>query len=415
MLQSQLFTKTTRTAPADEVSVNARLLTQAGFIDKQLAGVYSFLPLGYRVVKKIEQVIREEMNAIGGQELVMTALQPKELWQKTDRWVTPEEIMFKVGKAGEEPGVGLAWTHEEAVTEIAKRFVNSYRDLPKAVYQFQTKFRNEPRAKSGIIRMREFVMKDLYSFHVSEADLDQYYEKAKAAYLKVFQRCGLEALVVEASGGAFTKKFSHEFQVLTEAGEDYTVYCPACKYAQNREVAQGKVGATCPACGNMPLTEGKSVEVGNIFKLGTKFSEALGLHFTDEAGRQKPVIMASYGIGPGRVMGTIVEVHHDEAGVVWPEEVAPFRLHLLALGQGEPLKQARALYDALSAKGAEVLFDDRDEQPGVKFKDADLIGIPWRAVVSEKTAGKVELKARAGKEAELVAEAKIVSTFSVRG
>jgi prolyl-tRNA synthetase len=414
MLQSKLFTKTSKSVPADEVSVNAKLLTQAGFIDKQMAGVYSFLPLGYRVVKKVEQIIREEMNAVDGQELAMTSLQPKELWQKSERWVTPEEIMFKVGKAGEEPNVGLAWTHEEPITEIAKRFISSYRDLPKAVYQFQTKFRNEPRAKSGIIRMREFVMKDLYSFHVSEADLDGYYERVKEAYLKVFTRCGLESLVVEASGGAFTKKFSHEFQVLTEAGEDYTVYCPACKYAQNREVAQGKVGQNCTLCGKAQLIEGKSVEVGNIFKLGTKFSEALGLYFTDEVGKQKPVVMASYGIGPGRVMGTVVEVHHDNVGMIWPDEIAPFRVHVIALGSGEPLERARALYTKLQSHGVEVLFDDRDEQAGAKLKDADLIGIPWRAVVSAKTGEKVELKGRTAPESSMVTETECLSTFSVQ-
>lgn len=394
--------------------MNARLLTQAGFIDKQMAGIYSFLPLGYRVFKKIEQIIREEMDAVGGQEMVMTALQPKELWEVTKRWDTPEEIMYKFEQEGSSD-VGLAWTHEEAITRIAKRFISSYRDLPRYVYQLQTKFRNEPRAKSGIIRMREFVMKDLYSFHTSEADLDAYYEQVKQAYLKVFSRCGLQAMVVEASGGAFTKKFSHEFQVLTEAGEDRTVYCTGCQYAQNNDVAKGKAGEKCPACGQVELKEGKSVEVGNIFKLGTKFSEDFKLYYTAEDGSMKPVIMASYGIGPGRVLGTIVEVNHDEAGIIWPESVAPYRLHLISLGKDpEVIKVAAGLYQSLVSRGCEVLYDDRDESAGIKFKDADLIGLPWRAVVSPKTGDKVELKARASNETQLITQEKLLNTFSVR-
>lgn len=413
MRQSQLFSKTSRHVSADETSVNARLLTQAGFIDKQMAGAYSYLPLGDRVFKKIEQIIREEMNAIGGQELTMTALQPKELWQTTNRWDTPEHIMYKFEDKGAS-AVGLAWTHEEAITQIAKRFINSYRDLPRYVYQLQTKFRNEPRAKSGILRTREFVMKDLYSFHATEADLDAYYEKARQAYEKIFSRCGLESLVVEASGGAFTKKYSHEFQVLTEAGEDQIIYCSACKYAQNREVAKGQAGEACPACGAAKLALGKSIEVGNIFKLGTKFSEDFKLFFTDEQGKPQPVIMASYGIGPGRVMGAVVEVHHDDAGIIWPETVAPYAVHLLSLGEGEVAQQANSLYEKLSAAGVEVLYDDRAESAGVKFKDADLIGLPWRAVVSKQTAGKVELKSRREPKAATVTTEQLLNKFVVQ-
>ncbi|MBI5733654.1 MAG: hypothetical protein HY973_01785 [Candidatus Kerfeldbacteria bacterium] len=414
MKQSQLFSKTSRQVSADEVSINAKLLTQAGFIDKQMAGVYSYLPLGYKVFKKIEQIIREEMDVIGGEEMIMTALQPKELWEATGRWETTENIMYKCeDKNG--PTVGLAWTHEEAVTAIAKRFISSYRDLPRSVYQLQTKFRNEPRAKSGILRTREFVMKDLYSFHANEADLDKYYEIVKQAYLKVFKRCGLKALVVEASGGAFTKKYSHEFQVITEAGEDYIVYCPVCGYAQNRDVAQAKAGESCPACGQEKLQEAKCVEVGNIFKLGTKFSESLKLYYTDEAGEPKPVVMASYGIGPGRVMGTIVEVHNDAAGIIWPAAVAPFAVHLLSLGESsEIVGQTVSLYNELTQKGVEVLYDDRTESAGVKLKDADLLGMPWRIVVSEKTANKYELKARASRTAELISHSELMNKFSVQ-
>lgn len=415
MRQSELFSKTSRTVPAEEVAVNARLLLQAGFIDKQMAGVYSYLPLGYLTFKKIEQIIREEMNKLGAQEMMMTALQPKELWEITGRWHTPEEIMFKFIEAKGEPTIGLAWTHEEPVTLIAKRFISSYRDLPKAVYQFQTKFRHEPRAKSGLIRLREFVMKDLYSFHATQEDLDQYYEKVKQAYLTIFQRCGLQALVVEASGGAFTKQYSHEFQVLCEAGEDSIIYCPSCSYAQNQEVASRGSGQVCAACGQAQLTSGKSVEVGNIFKLGTKFSEALELYYTDERGQPQPVIMASYGIGPGRVMGTIVEVNHDDQGIIWPTEVAPLQFHLLRLGiNKELINLAEEIYDKLTAAGLTVLYDDRDESAGVKLKDADLIGLPWRLVISEKTGHKIECKSRRSPTAlELLNLAELLNKFSI--
>ena len=401
MRQSQLFTKTSKTSPADETSVNAQLLLKAGFIDKQMAGAYSYLPLGDIVFKKITNIIREEMDKVGAQEMTMTSLQPKELWLTTDRWVTPEEIMYKFEeKSGSQ--VGLAWTHEEAVTKIAKRFISSYRDLPKAVYQIQTKFRNEPRAKSGILRTREFVMKDLYSFHASEADLDSYYEQVKKAYIRIFDRCGLKALPVEASGGAFTKKFSHEFQVLAEAGEDKTIYCAGCNWAQNAEVSKLNDGDKCPECGKK-VTEGKSIEVGNIFKLGTKFSEAFKLFFTDEQGKQQPVIMASYGIGPGRVMGTIVENHNDDKGILWPAEVAPFYVHLILLGTDEnTIKQADKIYNEMQDDGVEVLYDDRDASAGEKFKDADLIGLPLRVVVSNKTGDKVEVKCRNSDKIEII-------------
>lgn len=412
MLQSKLFTKTSKTVAHDDVSVNARMLTKGGFIDKQMAGAYSYLPLGFKVLTKIQNIIREEMNTIGAQELVMTSLQSRDLWETTKRWVTPEEIMYKFEeKSGS--AVGLAWTHEEAVTSIAKRFISSYRDLPRYVYQIQTKFRNEPRAKSGILRTREFLMKDLYSFHADTGDLDDYYEMAKKAYLRIFTRCGLKVLVVEASGGAFTKQFSHEFQVLSPAGEDWVIYCDFCDWAQNKEVSTIKVGEKCPSCSHL-VKEGKAIEVGNIFKLGTKFSEALGLKYTDESGAHKPVVMASYGIGPGRVMGTIVEVSHDDDGILWPKEVAPYPVHLLAVGQGEKVsKQASDIYKKLTKELGEVLYDDRVETAGIKFKDADLLGIPWRLVVSEKTGTKVEIKERGYEKSELLSFAAVLNKISV--
>ncbi|MFA4937253.1 MAG: aminoacyl--tRNA ligase-related protein [Patescibacteria group bacterium] len=414
MLQSKLFTKTSKNVPTDEQAVNAQLLIRAGYIDKQMSGVYNYLPLGWKVFKKIEQIIREQMDAIGAQEMEMTSLQPKELWETTNRWITPEEIMYKFEeKSGQ--AVGLAWTHEEAVTRIATRFISSYRDLPKYVYQLQTKFRNEPRAKSGIIRTREFVMKDLYSFHASETDLDKYYELVKQSYIKIFKLCGLEVLVVEASGGAFTKKYSHEFQVLTEAGEDTIIYCQYCKYAQNKEVAKGKTGDKCNFCNTGILQQGKSVEVGNIFKLGTKFSESLGLFYTNEAGKKNPVIMASYGIGPGRIMGTVVEVSHDDKGIIWPKTIAPFLVNLLVLSKDKKIqKKAFELYNFLLKNNVAVLFDDRLESAGTKFKDSDLLGIPYRIVISDKSGSKIEFKTRESPKTELITKQQLLNKISVR-
>lgn len=411
MRQSQLFGKTLRESPKDEVSTNAKLLERGGFIYKTMAGVYDFLPLGWQVLNKINNIIREEMNAIGGQELFLTAMQPRERWEKTGRWkLLGEEVMYQFkDRFGHE--VGLASTHEEALTEIATRFIHSYKDLPLSVYQIQTKYRSEPRAKSGLIRGREFLMKDLYSFHATSDDLDRYYKIVDEAYLKIFKRCGLKTFVTEASGGVFSKDFSHEYQVLSEAGEDKIIYCGECGFAQNQEISTVKEKSECPKCQNKLLL-GKSIEVGNIFKLGTKFSEALSLYYTDKEGGKKPVVMASYGIGPGRLTGTIVEVYHDEDGILWPEEVAPFKVHLLAIDD-KAKKEAENTYKDMLAKNIEVLYDDReDKTPGEKFSDADLIGIPWRVVISEKTLDKkgVELKKRGEKQIKIITTQELFKT-----
>ncbi|MBI2624630.1 hypothetical protein HYW67_04075 [Candidatus Parcubacteria bacterium] len=409
MRQSILFGKTLRHVPKDEISTNAQLLMRGGFIEKVMAGVYAFLPLGLRALENINRIIREEMNAIGGQELLLSALQPKDLWQKTGRWETLKDVMYQFQDSSQRE-LGLGVTHEEPLAEVAKNSIRSYKDLPLAVYQIQLKFRNEPRAKSGLIRVREFFMKDLYSFDRDQAGLDAYYERCKEAYKKVFSRCGLDARVVEASGGAFTKDFTHEFQVLAEAGEDTIVYCESCAFAQNKEIATAKAEEPCPNC-SAKLKEGTSVEVGHIYKLGTKYSKDLGLMFTDEDGLMKPVVMGSYGIGPGRVMATIVEVHHDEKGIVWPKEVAPYGVHLLEIkNQKSKIKNdevttaTEKLYRELQDVGIAVLYDDRDESAGVKFADADLIGLPWRIVASEKTLEKhsVEIKARSSNESQLM-------------
>jgi len=415
MKQSQFFSKTVRESPRDEISINAQLLERAGFISKFMAGAYVYLPLGLRVLEKINNIIRKKMNGLGAQELLMTSLQPKELWLKTDRWNVLGDIMYRF-KDRSEREVGLASTHEEPVTELAKKFIHSYKDLPKAVYQIQTKFRDEPRARSGLIRGREFLMKDLYSFHRDEKDLDKFYEEVKNIYGEIFSECGLEALAIEASGGTFTKAFSHEFQVITSAGEDVVILCKKHKWAQNQEITKLKAGDRCPK-GNDILESAKSVEVGNIFKLGTKFSRDLNLLFKDKDGIDKPVVMASYGIGPGRVMGTVVEVSHDQKGIIWPESIAPFKAHLLMFVPKDKNKQKKVLsfaervYDDLQKNNIEVLFDDRLEvSVGEKFIDADLIGMPWRIIISEKTVNKkmVEVKKRSETDSKIINESALI-------
>lgn len=407
MRQSQLFTKTLKEAPKDEVSLNAQLLIRACFIDKLMAGVYTYLPLGLRVLNKIKNIVREEMNAIGGQEILMPALTPKENWVITKRW-NEIDVLFKIKGAGDKE-YALGSTHEEIVTPLVQKFVKSYKDLPVMVYQIQDKFRNEPRAKSGLLRGREFNMKDLYSFHHNEAELDEYYEKASQAYLKIFQRCGLRAEMAEASGGVFSK-FSHEFHVFTPYGEDEVHACPKCGKNQNKELVKS---AECPYCGEKREVK-KAIEVGNIFKLKTKFSSAFNFQYIDEKGKKQPVIMGCYGIGPSRVMGSVVEICHDKNGIIWPESVAPFSVHLISLCKDAKEKQtADKLYSELTKKNIEVLFDDREEaSAGEKFTDSDLIGIPNRVVVSPKTLDKncVEIKKRGEDKSSLV---KIEDIFSV--
>lgn len=406
MKQSTLFTKTKKEAPADEVAKNAELLIKAGFINKEMAGVYSYLPLGLRVFKKVEQIIREEMNAIGGQEIVLTSLQEKATWEPTDQWNDENvDVWFKT-KLKNETELGLAVTHEAAITKMLKNFIQSYRDLPKYIYQFQTKFRNETRAKSGIMRCREFVMKDLYSFDIDEKAHLEFYEKSKKAYKNVFQRVGIGHLtyLTFASGGMFSK-FSHEFQTITSAGED-TIYVDEAKgIAVNKEVNTDEVLAEL-GIDRATLVEHKAVEVGNIFTLGTRFSDALDLKFQTEEGEMKSVFMGSYGIGPGRLMGTVVEVLSDDKGIIWPEAIAPFKVHILKLGEdAEVNEKAESLYQSLMEKGVEVFFDDRSGvTAGEKFADSDLIGIPYRVVVSTRSLkdGGYEVKKRTEEKGNIV-------------
>lgn len=413
MKQSHLFTKTKKESPSDEVSLNAELLIKGGFINKEMAGVYSYLPLGLRVIKKIENIIREEINAIGGQEIFMSALQNPELWLKTKRWTTDGNDVWFTTKLNSGTDLGLGFTHEEPITNMLKEHISSYRDLPLSVYQFQTKFRNEARAKSGIMRCREFEMKDLYSFCKDENEHNEFYEKSKEAYKNIFKRAGIGHLtyLTFASGGMFSK-FSHEFQTVTGAGED-TIYIDENKgIAINKEVYNDEV-ITNLELNKDNLVEKRAVEVGNIFTLGTRFSDALGLKYKTESGEEKSVFMGSYGIGPGRLMGTIVEALSDDKGIIWPETVAPFKVHLLALGDdNKVLSEANKLYEDLSEKGVEVLYDDRrDISAGEKFADADLIGIPYRVVVSKRSLddGGFEIKKRAEEKGKIISGDELIS------
>jgi len=406
MKQSHLFTKTQKESPADEVALNAELLIKAGFIHKEMAGVYSYLPLGIRVITKIENIIREEMNAIGGIEMRTAVLQSKEIWEKTNRWddsVVDNWFKTKL-KSGTE--IGLSFTNEEAFSNLLKQYIQSYKDLPVYPYDFKSIFRNETRSKSGILRGREFYWKALYSFSKDEDEHALFYEKSKQAYKNIFQRVGIGHLtyITFASGGTFSK-YSHEFQTLTGAGEDIIYIDENKGIALNKEVYTDDVLADLQL-GKDSLVEKKSVEVGNIFSLGTKFSEPFDLKYKNEKGEEKFVVMGSYGIGIGRLMGTVVEVLSDDKGIIWPESIAPFRVHLLVLGEDDTIRaEADNLYTQLTEKGIEVLFDDRrDVSAGEKFADADLIGIPYRVVVSKRSIadGGYEVKKRTEENGKIV-------------
>ncbi|PIR83156.1 prolyl-tRNA synthetase [Candidatus Kaiserbacteria bacterium CG10_big_fil_rev_8_21_14_0_10_56_12] len=383
MRQSQLFTKARREAPADEVAKNAQLLIRAGYINKEMAGVYDYLPLGLRTLTKIIAIIREEMNALGGAEVLLTTLQDPQPWQESGRWSDEVvDVWFKtVLKSGTE--LGLANTHEEALTRLMTEHVSSYKDLPRYVYQFQTKFRNEIRAKSGIMRTREFIMKDLYSFSRDAEEHQAFYDKAATAYERIFDRMGIgeQTYRTFASGGSFSK-YSHEFQTVCDAGEDTIYLDKEAKLAVNKEVYDDPEVYTSTGLDKASLTEAKAIEVGNIFTLGTKYAEALGLAYTDAEGKPQPVFMGSYGIGPGRVMGTIVELLSDDKGLVWPESVSPYAHHLVSVGKDEDItKTADELYEDMQTHGVEVLYDDRGLSAGQKFAESDLLGITKRIVV----------------------------------
>ncbi len=403
MRQSQFFIKTQKEAPKDEEAINAKLLIRGGFVDKLMAGVYTFLPLGLIVLKKIENIIRKEMNKAGGAELLMPSLHPKENWNKTGRWETMDDLYKIKDLSNREFALGP--THEEVIVPLLKKVIFSYKDLPIYVYQFQNKFRMELRAKSGLLRGREFLMKDLYSFHTSEEDRDRYYKIMSSAYKTIFNRVGLgkDTYFTFASGGTFSK-YSDEFQIVTSAGEDIIHICDQCNIAINNEIIEEQ--KTCPKCSGVDFRKEKAIEAGNIFKLKNKFAEDFDLKFKDKDGSEKLVIMGCYGLGLSRLMGAIVEVNHDENGIIWPQAVAPFQIHLLNIIKGEKKKEAgKKIYENLKKVGIEVLYNDKEDvSAGEKFAEADLIGIPYRAVISEKTGNKIEVKRRNSKDINLVSE-----------
>lgn len=408
MRMSNSFVKTSKTVAADAETANAKYLTQAGFIDQEMAGVYTWLPLGLRTLRRVEQIVREEMDALGSSEIFMPSLQPKEYWEATSRWDSVD-ILFKLNsQTGKEYALGCS--HEEVVTPLAKKSIFSYKDLPFSTYQINTKFRDELRAKSGVLRGREFRMKDMYSFHTNQEDLSAFYQRTIEAYIRVYKRCGLDVKIVQASGGIFTQNISHEFQALTDAGEDVLIACPNCEFGQNSEIATLTVGDSCPNC-NGTLAKMKGVEVGNIFDLGTKYTDAFDVDFTGDDGKKQRVLMGCYGLGTTRLVGAIVETYHDDRGMMWPKSVAPFTVHLVSLSSKDEGVQERIrdasedIYESLRSVGIEVLWDDREGMTaGSKFADADLLGMPLRLIISEKTLAEnsVEWKLRNSGEAQFV-------------
>lgn len=415
MRRSQLFLKTRKQAPADEEAKNAQLLIRAGFIHKEMAGVYSYLPLGMKVIENIKQIVREEMDSIGGEEMLLSTLQHPQIWKTTDRWEDDKvDVWFKAALS-QDSEVGFGWSHEEPMARLMTQFVNSYKDLPVYTYQFQTKLRRELRAKSGLLRGREFIMKDLYSFCRDQAQHEEFYRRVSDAYMKVYNRMGIGDITYKtfASGGPFSK-FSHEFQTLSPVGEDKIYFHEGEGIAINQEVLTDEVLADL-GIQRQGLVEKTAVEVGNIFTFGPRYSEPLGLFFTDETGKQQPVFMGSYGIGISRLMGLIAEHFADENGLIWPTDIAPFQVYLAALGEGREVKAAAGeAYGSLSSAHISVLYDDRDERPGEKFADADLLGIPYRAVVSEKSlqAGGVELKKRSSTDTRIVPLSNLATAIS---
>ena len=395
---SQLAFVPLKNPPANADTINHRLLVQAGFVRQLMTGVYTYTPLGLRVLNNIRNIIREEMNTIGGQEIFMPSLHPKQNWLQTGAW-DGVDVLFKLkSRTGKEYALGQS--HEEIVTPLAKELIRSYKDLPLALYQIQWKFRDELRAKSGILRGREFEMKDMYSFHTNQADFERFYEEVKKAYVRAYKKVDLVAKVTEASGGGFSNKISYEFMVLTEAGEDDIYYCPHCEFCVNSEIAKQKPGDQCPKCNKGLLEKARASEVGNVFDLGQKYTKDFELTYADDQGNQQYPIMGCYGWGTTRTMGVIVEKSHDERGIIWPASIAPFQVILVSLAGSE--KQAEQLYQQLNQENISILWDDREESPGSKFAAADLFGIPIRLVISSKTGEQVEWKNRTSDQTSLL-------------
>ena len=413
MKQTQLFTKTIKDVPSDETSKNAQLLIRAGFVHKTMAGTYTFLPLGLRVLKKLEEIVRRKMNELGAQEMTMSMLHPAELWKTTGAWDSVD-VLFKINSRTERE-YALGQSEEEVVSPIIKEYVRSYKDLPFIGYQIHWKFRDELRAKAGVMRGREFLMKDMYTIHEDQIAFDAFYNQAKKKYLEIYSEIGLTAKVTEASGGSFSKKISYEFMVLTDAGEDDILYSENSDYCINQEITELKEGDQSPDKSGI-LKKGKASEVGNVFDLGTRYQDAFDFSFIDQEGKPQKGIMGCYGIGVTRILGVIAETLSDDKGLVWPASVAPFSLHLLLLSkdkEGEAYKLANSLYETLTQRGVEVLFDDREISPGEKFADSDLIGIPMRVVVSDKSIekGGVEIKERVATEGTVITKEELLATY----
>ena len=410
MRQSVLFPKTQKLPPKDAESVNHKLLVRAGFIDQLMTGSWTLLPLGLKVVSKINQIIREEMNETGANEILIPLLHPKNIWNETGRWESAREVMYQF-KDAREKEYALSFTCEEIVLDLVRKHLKTYRDLPLALYHFSTKFRNELRAKSGILRGREFMMKDLYSVHADEEDFWKYYESVRKAYSKIFKRIGFDFRITESGGGIFTDNITHEFQVVTEGGEDTIFYCDKCDWGQNQELFKGKEGDVCPECRKGSILKSKSIEVGNIFPFGTYYSEKMNVVFTGKDGSVKHPFFGSYGIGSTRAMGAWVEVSHDDRGIIWSKSISPFDVHLLQLKNEKTQnweKEIEVVYEKLVKAGVDVLWDERDVSAGEKFADADLLGIPVRLLVSGDTDGKIEWKGRTSDIKELLSLEEVI-------
>lgn len=384
MKQSLLFVPTLKNAPKDAEVKSHKLMSRAGLIKQVAAGIYTYLPLGYKVIKKIEEIIRQELDAIGASELLMPALQPRDLWEESGRWdkYGPELMRLKDRK---DRDFCLGPTHEEIITQVVRDYLNSYKKLPLALYQIQTKFRDEMRPRFGLMRGREFIMKDAYSFSESNEDLDVWYQKFTDAYIEIFRRCGLDTKIVASDTGQIGGDEADEFMVMSEVGEDTITYCTSCNYGSNQEHSGLKKGDACPKCGGV-IDEAKGIEVGNIFKLGTKYSESMNAKFQNKEGKLAPAIMGCYGIGISRTLMAAVEQHSDDNGIIWPEEIAPFKVHVIPVNTKDEtqVKLAEEIYNEFKKNGVEVLIDDRNERAGSKFKDADLIGLPHRIIVGKK-------------------------------
>lgn len=408
MKQSLLFVPTLKDAPKDAEVRSHKLMSRAGLVKQVAAGIYSYLPLGYRVIKKIEAIIREELDKIGCSELLMPALQPRDLWEESGRWdkYGPELMRLQDRK---ERDFCLGPTHEEIITQVVRDYLNSYKKLPLALYQIQTKFRDEMRPRFGLMRGREFIMKDAYSFHETEEELNEWYKAFTVAYTEIFNRCGLATRIVSSDVGQIGGNEADEFMVMSEVGEDTITYCMSCSYAANQEHSGLESGDKCPVCGGT-IEEAKGIEVGNIFKLGTKYSESMNAKVINKDGEQVPVIMGCYGIGISRTLMASVEQHSTDEGIVWPEEIAPFQVHIIPINVKNEEQHALAteIYQDLLAQGVEVLLDDRQERAGSKFKDADLIGIPYRIIVGKDAKdGNVEFVDRKQGKKDVISKADI--------